>query len=120
MIGTFPTDKIRKLIPRLASNHDGEVLGTVAAIRRTLESAGCDLHALAAVVNAPSMIPRLPPGQCPDHKWLAVAQWCGRRGNVLTDRELQFILDLIQYRRRPSEKQLRWLAAIYEKCGGSR
>jgi hypothetical protein len=29
MIGTFPVDKIRKLIPRLASDHDGEVLGAV-------------------------------------------------------------------------------------------
>jgi hypothetical protein len=42
------TDKIGKLIPRLASDHDGEIVSTVRAIRRTLESAGSDLHDLAA------------------------------------------------------------------------
>lgn len=42
--------KLQKLIPRLASDHDGEVVATVAAIRRTLEAAGLDLHDLTAAL----------------------------------------------------------------------
>lgn len=38
--------KLGKVIPRLASDHDGEILATVAAIRRTLEGVGHDLNDL--------------------------------------------------------------------------
>jgi hypothetical protein len=41
-----------KLIPRLASNHDGEVIATVRAIRRTLASSGADLHDLCIRLGA--------------------------------------------------------------------
>jgi hypothetical protein len=40
--------KISKLLPLLASDKDGEVLGAARAIHRTLQSAGADLHDLAA------------------------------------------------------------------------
>lgn len=39
-------EKLGKLFPRLATNHDGEVIATVRAIMRTLESAGASLHDL--------------------------------------------------------------------------
>ncbi len=42
------TSKLRKLLPLLASDKDGEVLGAARAIHRTLQSAGSDLHDLAA------------------------------------------------------------------------
>ena len=45
--------RLAKLIPRLASGHAGEVAATVAAIARTLQAGGCDLHDLAAHVAAP-------------------------------------------------------------------
>lgn len=48
------TARVAKLLPRLASNHDGEVAATVAAIARALEAAGHDLHDLAAHIAAPS------------------------------------------------------------------
>jgi hypothetical protein len=41
------TPKLAKLIPRLGSNHDGEVVATAEAIIRTLAAAGLDLHDLA-------------------------------------------------------------------------
>ena len=47
-------DRLGKLIPRLASDHDGEVTATVAAIGRTLVGAGLDWHDLARRVAAPS------------------------------------------------------------------
>jgi hypothetical protein len=42
---------LAKLIPRLGSNHDGERLATVDAIKRTLGSAGCDWHDFAASIG---------------------------------------------------------------------
>src|SRR5262249_14016447 len=48
-----------KLIRRLGSNHPGEVLATVAAIKRTLASDGRDLHDLAQMVDAPAIVPEV-------------------------------------------------------------
>ena len=66
--------KIAKLIPRLASNHDGEVIATVHAIRRTLEGAGLDLHALAASLE----IRRAADGE--PATWEELATWCRNVG----------------------------------------
>ena len=45
---------VAKLIPRLASPHDGEVIATARAVGRALQSAGCDWHDLAkAAATAP-------------------------------------------------------------------
>lgn len=44
-------DKIGKLIPRLASDHAGEVTATVAAMQRTLASAGASLHDLVELLQ---------------------------------------------------------------------
>ena len=49
---TTTADRLAKIIPRLASTHDGEVIAVVGAIRRTLDSAGFDLHDLAEHVAA--------------------------------------------------------------------
>ena len=46
-------DKLAKLVPRLASDQDGEVVATVAAIRRVLQSAALDLHDLAETIRRP-------------------------------------------------------------------
>ncbi|QXC50948.1 hypothetical protein KHC17_10455 [Agrobacterium salinitolerans] len=48
--------KLRKLLPMLASDHAGEVTATVAAIMRTLESAGACLHDLVALIDKPPRI----------------------------------------------------------------
>ncbi len=75
--------KIRKLLPLLGSDKDGEVLGAARAIHRTLQSAGSDLHDLAARLegnNAPD--PKLdadPPPQAwkppPRRKPAAPCRW---------------------------------------------
>jgi len=44
--------RVARLLPRLASDHDGEVAATAAAISRTLKAAGHDLHDLAAHIAA--------------------------------------------------------------------
>ncbi len=60
MSGTEPlafagiAERLGKLIPRLASDHDGEVVATVTAIGRTLQGARLDWHDLAKRVTEPS------------------------------------------------------------------
>jgi hypothetical protein len=44
---------LARLIPRLGSPHDGEVVATARAIGRTLHSNGLDLHDLADALIAP-------------------------------------------------------------------
>jgi len=45
--------KLEKLIPRLASEHGGEIVATVNAMRRILSAGHLDLHDLAALVTKP-------------------------------------------------------------------
>jgi hypothetical protein len=45
-------NKLAKLFRLLASDKDGEVIATVAAIKRTLDTADLDLHDLADAVEA--------------------------------------------------------------------
>lgn len=44
--------KLRKLLPMLSSESEGEQLATVAAIKRTLSQKGFDLHDLADAIGA--------------------------------------------------------------------
>ncbi|KQP77430.1 hypothetical protein [Methylobacterium sp. 37f] len=46
-------DRLAKLLPHLASEHDGEVVATARAIGRTLTVAGLDWHDLAGAIQAP-------------------------------------------------------------------
>lgn len=43
--------KICKLIPRLASDHEGEVVATARAIERTLKAGKEDWHSLVSILN---------------------------------------------------------------------
>ena len=58
MIPAEIATKLAKLISRLATEHDGEVIATVRAISRTLTAANLDWHAIAAAVEAPAPGPR--------------------------------------------------------------
>src|SRR5882672_6680748 len=48
---TESRDKLKKLIPMLASDKDGEVMAAVGAIKRTLQSNESDFHDLAAKLS---------------------------------------------------------------------
>ena len=47
-------NKLGKLVRMLSSDNQGEVLATVQALRRTLKTAGADLHVLAAAIERPN------------------------------------------------------------------
>lgn len=57
MIPPVIAPKLAKLLPLLASDHDGEVVATARAIGRTLVAAGLDWHALAAALTQPASEP---------------------------------------------------------------
>jgi hypothetical protein len=56
-------ERIAQIIPRLGSDHDGEVVATAAAIGRVLKSAGADWHDLVDAVKAGAVLP--PPKEEP-------------------------------------------------------
>jgi hypothetical protein len=116
-------DKLSKLIPRLATDHDGEIVATVRAIRRTLKSAGLDFHALSGALSAePKVVVlyREPPQSEPDPgNWREIARWCrDNDGGRLSSSERKFVVDManrLVLNGKPTERQANWLRAIYAK-----
>jgi hypothetical protein len=98
-----------KLIPLLASNHDGEVVATARAIDRVLKSSGRDWHDLAATIC-------LPPAPA---DWRTEARFCASNARRLTEREIDFIATLARYRGSPTDKQLKWLHDIVSRLQGA-
>lgn len=97
--------KLRKLIPRLASNHPGEVVATVEAIERVLKSDGRDFHDLAGALCAPPKVAAL-------ENWRATFRFCAQHSARLSEHELAFIARLASWRGQPTSKQMMWLEAI--------
>jgi hypothetical protein len=93
--------QIGKMIPRLASEYDGEVVATVRAIERTLKAAGRDWHDLAKALDPP-----LAPSD-----WRSLARYCANRQRLLSARELDFIVGISRLPR-ITEKQAKWLGDI--------
>jgi hypothetical protein len=62
MISAEIATKLAKIIPRLATEHEGKVIATVGAISRTLVTAGLDWHAIAAAVEEAGKAPDITPG----------------------------------------------------------
>ena len=132
--------RVAKLLPRLASNHTGEIAATAAAITRTLKAGGHDLHDLAEyIAEAPRTVVvyrERPAGQGPsDHSsrsWRdasshahataahheRVARCLEAGGARLTDWEAAFLLSLAQQldrKRGLSAKQACILDGLAEK-----
>jgi hypothetical protein len=117
--------KLAKLIPRLASTHEGEVLATVEAIRRTLDRAELSLHDLAARLCAPEPIqprarpkPQPKPEPAPEdaEDLLAKAEWLAAHvRDDLTEKQSAFVATAIRMLRAGqslSEKQRGWLHGL--------
>jgi hypothetical protein len=94
-----------KLIPRLGSNHDGEVVATVRAIQRVLNNAGADLHDLCGQLGMPARV----------IEWREDVELCRRFRNAMSPREQEFIETLEGWRSEPSEKQMAWLQKIVRR-----
>lgn len=126
-------EKLGKLIPRLASDQDGEVVATARAILRTLKSAGADLHDVVAELNkAPVTIERVvyreaekPDPEAVIYGHAAVVATCSRLLDEdqcsLTEKEAQFVRDMnalagrLGDRFHLSPKQALWLRRLAEE-----
>ena len=106
------TPRLRKLLPRLASNHDGEVAATARAIERTLKSSGHDWHDLAASIGAPGR-------DAPDELLDMAEALIGRPG--LNAWEAKFVPDMVRLLcagARLTEKQEQELRRCYARRTG--
>ena len=109
--------RLSKLIPRLASDHEGEVVATVAAIRRTLEKGGLDLHALAAAIGNPPVVYRTEPARAePSRSHQMDARRCLQSGIVWKPHEAEFLRQMASAVRRPTEKQRDWLDGLLDRA----
>lgn len=100
--------KLAKLLPLLASDRDGEVLGAVVAIRRTLATAGLDLHDLASAMTVDRAPRSIPERGAPMWRTLNFEQriaWLSvlRRSVALSPWEHRFVSDTYdRVRRNPA------------------
>ena len=141
-------EKLGDLVRRLASNHNGEIIATVCALKRTLKSNGRDLHDLAVRIEKPDLTDgemqkifdagvevgirsaeavqhgdgefRAVEGTPP---WEDIAVWLQRHDDChgrLNERERDFVNQMAErvLRREPSERQARWLLGIFRRLGG--
>ena len=139
------SDKPGSLIRLLSSDRDGEIVAAARALIRTLRSAGCDIHDLAAHIEHANgggltdaemrklydagyeagmrAVEDKHYGTSDFHNvdgmpsWHEIARWCQRRGDRLHSREQQFINDMAARTmwRERTEKQEEWLKSIF--CG---
>jgi len=108
--------RLSKLIPRLASNHDGEIVAAARAIGRTLASHRLDWHDLAQAISLPA--PAVRP--CDDADWRDLLAFCASRMNLLNGREREFLRSIARWRGDLTERQRKWLEAIAEKLRSDR
>lgn len=126
--------RLAQLTLMLSSDQQGEVASAAAAIGRTLRSIGHDWHALAKVIAngfgsqrkaAHEPAPRrrrsksrrpAPSYQAPDTPFQKAASKILRVGQErLTVPEKEFLMTLLHWDGRPTEKQLRWLHSLCQR-----
>jgi hypothetical protein len=135
-------DKLGKLLRLLSSDCDGEILATVHAIKRTLESERLDLHALAETIESANGVRKFSEAEAleifqrgvrkgrdeaeaehgfhdverrePD--WHDIACTCAASPQRLRPNECEFVEDMVRrtvHGGDLSEKQEKWLRDIF-------
>ena len=109
--------KLGRLLPRLASDHPGEVVATVAALRRTLGRAGLDLHDLAARLAEPPQPAQHAQHEAPGGDLRAMAEALRAHAlDRLTPKQAAFVKSacrLLAAGRPLSVKQAQWLRDLH-------
>ena len=96
------------------------MLAATAAIKRTLVAEGSDIHALADSLCRPQPQSRGEPRRPPprdDPDWHAIASECEAHSGRLTEREQEFISDMVAWTAHatPTEKQQAWLLSLHRR-----
>lgn len=114
-------DRIRCLIPMLASNQDGEVVAAARTLAKTLGGIGLDLHDFAKLAikgGALAGLPRPTLAAKDMSYWKAATRFCASNADFLTDREAQFVFSMYLWLatgKEPTAKQANWLTAVIER-----
>jgi hypothetical protein len=109
---------IAKLIPRLASNHDGETIAVRNAIGHALSKASLDWHDLARACLSARSFSAASPKRCARPAFGDMARACRDLDDgSLTDRERAFVSEMCRlgFNRQPSPRQAEWLATIFDR-----
>jgi hypothetical protein len=132
------SDRLAKFIRLLGSGRDGEVVAAVNAMRRTLQGAGLDLHAIASRItdgDPDAKSDAYARGDCDGQRdaevnavtiyvaggsreWREVAEFCAARAHRLSERERDFVTNMEKWTRRGlslSPKQQEWLRSIRDR-----
>jgi len=123
--------RVALLIPRLASDFDGEVVATVKAIGRALTGEKRDWHWLADLIREPGQARSTPsskraapakrttPGTPPMSDWRSVVRRCQLFGvGCLSERDIDFIDTLARTKPKYlSPAQQEWLGDIAARLG---
>jgi hypothetical protein len=136
-------NKISKLIRMLSSQEDGEVLGAVRALRRTLQANKLDIHALAKriengggfdehesrehyragfMAGLQAANQAQSSGRYEPPSWAEMARACQKQAHRLTERERKFVNNMAARTVYGdlSEAQGKWLESIFYRLGGGR
>jgi hypothetical protein len=137
------TEKIGKLLKLLSSSNDGGVVAAARAILRTLNAEGADIHELAERVEGRKLSEAemrriydkaFAAGKesvaaaadfsnvgTPSYHSMA-CEIVHKEAGSLSTKERDFVNDMVRWcaYREPSEKQAKWLHAIYCKIGRRR
>jgi hypothetical protein len=130
MSTALPEKVAQMLRLALSTDRDGEALAALAAIRRVI-----DLHRLADAVQSglgqqPAPTAARKPAEPkttrrPRHKarkqpeppfdpadWLSCCWYAWHRRDLMSDRDLAFVNNLLERRREPTPRQMKWLRDI--------
>ena len=122
----YRTDRIAALLARLGSDAEGERMATLRLLDRELERAGVGWSELAAQLTAhPAPAADRPPAPRDNGgpvftRPQEAAKWVWRHPDFRprNARERDFIAAMQNWPRRPSAKQVEWLAEIVARLGG--
>jgi len=135
MLSSESKTRIAQLIRLLGSDQDGEVLATVHAIKRILQSEKADLHDIAKLIEAkPIQTPKTPPPppsrpspsrpsprDRPDDPWFLIDLIFESDKFInLRAKDREFITKLVSqnYQGFLSEKQILWVDDIFHRIIG--
>jgi hypothetical protein len=140
MTGELDLDRLRKLCGMFSSAHDGEIANAARMADRLVRAAGLawgdvlrqglpppsrefpdifehQRRARAAqAADAAARAARAPPpGDEVYGHWRVMVQHCAARHDKLSMREFGFIRGLVWRTRAPTERQMAWLTAIFDR-----
>jgi hypothetical protein len=117
MIARYPTKAavhLARICGMFGSIHDGERAAAATKADAFVRSLGLTWFDVIALPTPQSTTLRCPP---PDEDCRMLARWLlNEAGELLTEREHDFVVSMVSWRGEPSPRQRKWLLDIYTKA----